>query len=119
MYSVEHGTPRSSVRVSARYGTAVVIRFPGPLMLFTVFTLVYAMMQFIGQLLLTVYSVIIIFGVFTANTELITVTQQFVTYIADIFSLSGPVCLFATRYAGSACQPLNQGGGERAVKSRN
>lgn len=73
-----------------------------------VHTLVYAMMQFVGQLLLTVYSVIIIFGVFTANTDLITVTQQFVTYIADIFSLSGPVCLFATRYAGSMSQPLKR-----------
>lgn len=57
------------------------------------------MLQFVGQFLLTVYSVIIICAIFTANTDVITVMQAFTTFIADILSLSGPICLFATRFA--------------------
>lgn len=60
--------------------------------------LVYAMFQFVGQSLLTIYSALIIYATFTSDTDLITVTQASFSYIVDILSLSGPVCLFATRY---------------------
>ncbi|KAH7715496.1 SRV-1 protein [Aphelenchoides avenae] len=60
--------------------------------------LLYAMFQFVGQSLLTTYSLLIIYATFTEDTDLITVTQASFSYIVDILSLSGPVCLFATRY---------------------
>ncbi|KAH7697643.1 hypothetical protein AAVH_35273, partial [Aphelenchoides avenae] len=54
------------------------------------------MFQFAGQSLLTTYSVVIIYATFADDTNLIAVTQASLSYIVDILSLSGPVCLFAT-----------------------
>lgn len=60
------------------------------------------MFQFIGQSLLTTYSALIIYAIFAENTDMITMTQATFSYIVDILSLSGPVCLFATRYTSSS-----------------
>lgn len=60
---------------------------------------VYAMMQFVTQLLWTVFFALIAYGVATNNSALTATVQSLHSYLVDILCLTGPICLFSTRYA--------------------
>lgn len=59
-------------------------------------TLVYAICSLVSQSLIAVYYVV--YTLATSPT-LQFIAQSAVLYVVDLLTLSGPVCLFITRYA--------------------
>lgn len=63
--------------------------------------LVYAVTQFVGQTLMTAYGVCIFIAYVIESVALVRAAHYTLSYIIDIQSLTGPICLFLMRYAKS------------------
>lgn len=62
---------------------------------------VYAVTQFVGQTLMTTYGLCIFIAYVIESIALVRAAHYALSYIVDIQSLTGPICLFLMRYARS------------------
>lgn len=56
--------------------------------------LVYAITQFVAQMLMTALGICPVLSYLTNKHEFISVAMAYFAYVVDVLSLTGPVCLF-------------------------